>query len=280
MQYNEYRPCRHLQPYVECYWSARSEQPPFRDRENLIPDGTIELMFNFGDDYSQVLEKATRPVKGSHVIGIRRKALIISQTRRQNFFCIRFRPGGFYPLFRIPVHEFSGGFFQIEELLPEEFQTLEYRLFEADTDRTRVKITEHFLLQKMQAYIPDYRLVQAMSQTLMASPGLRVETLADQFNTNYKTIERKFLDVIGLTPVKLVNIKRFNLAVHTLYSGRFDSLVGVAYASGYYDQSHFIRQFKKLAGTTPRRFLEEQFTIVKVIQPALAERLSKSYNFS
>ena len=97
-------------------------------------------------------------------------------------------------------------------------------------------------------------------------------------NTNYKTIERKFNRVIGLPPSHFLKIRRFNKALHTIYACKYDTLTEVALDSGYYDQSHFIREFKQLTRYTPSEFLKEQFTIVEVIQPALAKRLSKSYN--
>lgn len=116
MEYREYKPNRHLAKYIECFWSAYSEKPPFRERESLIPDGTIELMFNFGDDYEQFLDDRKIPVKGSHIIGIRKNSLIISQTRKQDFFCIRFKPGGTYPFFKIPARLFSNGFYTLQDL--------------------------------------------------------------------------------------------------------------------------------------------------------------------
>lgn len=280
MEYNEYKPCRHLAPYVECYWSACADRPPFREQESLIPDGTIELMFNFGDDYSQIIDNQKRVVKGSHIIGIRRQSLVISQTCRQDFFCIRFKPGGCFPVFNIPAHEFSNGFYQIRELFDHELDTLEQQLYEAETNRERVELTEHYLMGKLGDDLRDYRFVQACCRALLYDPSNGVGAVADQFNTSYKTIERKFLDVVGLTPSRLLTIKQFNLAVHTMYSCSYDSLTEVAHACGYYDQSHFIRKFKQLTNLTPGAFLKQQFTIVKVIQPALAERLSKSYNFS
>lgn len=50
MIYREFTPHPLLAQYIECYWKADADRPPFRDTESLIPDGTIELMFNFGDD--------------------------------------------------------------------------------------------------------------------------------------------------------------------------------------------------------------------------------------
>ncbi|SHF82115.1 Helix-turn-helix domain-containing protein [Fodinibius roseus] len=280
MIYREYKPSPQLAVYVECYWSAKAEQPPFNEQESLIPDGTIELMFNFGDHYSQVIDDREKLIKGSHVIGIRKQSLFISQTSKQNFFSIRFKPGGFFPFFKIPVYKFANGFYQISELFNRELNTLEYQLYEAANNRKRVEIIEQFLLNKLSQQPEDFAFVQTCAKRLVTDSSCTVEHLADQFSSNYKTIERKFLDVIGLTPSKLRTVKRFNQAVHAMYSGNYNSLAEIAYASGYYDQSHFIRQFKKLASATPRQFLEQQLTIVKVIQPALAKRLSNSYNFS
>src|ERR1044072_3807624 len=110
MEYKEYKPHLLLSPYIECYWSALADRPPFRAQESLIPDGTIELMFNFGDDYAQIKDDEKVRVKGSHIIGIRKQSLLISQTNKQNIFSVRFKPGGSYPFFRIPAHLFSNTF--------------------------------------------------------------------------------------------------------------------------------------------------------------------------
>ncbi|PPL02321.1 DUF6597 domain-containing transcriptional factor [Parapedobacter indicus] len=80
MIYTEYKPHTLLAPYIECYWQADADRPPFREVESLIPDGTVELMFNFGDDYHEVTGRRQARVKGSHIIGIRKRALQISQS--------------------------------------------------------------------------------------------------------------------------------------------------------------------------------------------------------
>ncbi|HXS35566.1 MAG TPA: AraC family transcriptional regulator [Flavipsychrobacter sp.] len=279
MEYKEYKPCKHLSLYVECYWSAYSDKPPFREKESLIPDGTIELMFNFGEDYSQIKDEQKSVVKGSHIIGIRRQSLVISQTGKQNFFCIRFKLGGTYPFFKIPVHLFANDFYTLQDLFGNEFRELEEQLFDALDNTTRVAITEKYLLRKLRHLSGEYSMVSKCIHEIRNSATSNIKELSVQYNTNYKTLERRFNNIMGLTPAELIKINRFNNAVLLMYSCRFDSLTNIAYECGYYDQSHFIREFRQLTNFSPKEFLKEQFTIVQVIQPALAERMSKSYNF-
>lgn len=279
MEYREYKPNKHLANYIECFWSAYAERPPFRERESLIPDGTIELMFNFGDDYDKISGDRKISVKGSHIIGIRKRALVISQTQKQDFFCIRFKLGGTYPFFRIPAHLFSNDFYALQDLFGYRFRELEEQLYEVNDNKKRILITERYLMKLLHSQSDKYKFVDHCMREMFLGKALQIDGLASRFNTNYKTLERKFNDVIGLTPSELLSISRFNNAVMTLYSCKYTSLTDVAYVCGYYDQSHFIREFRKLTGYTPGEFLKQQFTIVQVIQPALAERLSKSYNF-
>ncbi len=278
MEYKEYKPHPLLASFVECYWSAYSQKPPFREKESLIPDGSIELMFNFGDNYAELQHGQKKIVKGSHVIGIRKQSLHISQTNKQHFFSIRFKLGGTYPFFNIPTNLFAGAFFEVDTLLGRDYLLLEEQLWESPTNEKRVEIAELFLLKRLHSHAKDYDFVSRCSGMLLANNHPSVQALAKDAGTNYKALERKFKKVLGLTPAELIKIKRFNKAVLSMYACRHSSLTGIAYESGYYDQSHFIREFKQLAHYTPREFLKEQFTIVQVIQPALADRMSKSYN--
>lgn len=274
MEYREFAPDRKLSPFIECYWSAVADRPPFQDQEALIPDGTIELMFNFGDSYQYLSGGGWSDVNRGHIIGIRRKALYISQANKQDFFCVRFKPGGTFPFFRIPAHHFADIILRVDELLPYEYSMLEGRLFERNEPKSRVDLLNVFFLKKLK----DIPVSWTTTQRFVALSQQGVFKIQD-LDFHYKTLERHFKTTAGLSPEHYLKIRRFNQAVKIMYSGKFSSLTEVAYDAGYYDQSHFIRDFKRFSGQTPLQFLKSKFKIVEVIQPALADRLSKSYNF-
>lgn len=276
MDYREYTPDRRLSSFIECYWSAVADRPPFQEQEALIPDGTIELMFNFGDPYQHLLtDHRASEVRSAHLIGIRRKALLIAQSSRQDFFCVRFKPGGTFPFFKIPAHLFADTILHINELLPREYTELEHQLYELPNTAARIKLMDTFFLNKLGDLPIQWKTAQQFIGLSHTAPFRIRDT-----EYHYKTLERHFKVATGLKPEEFLKIRRFNRAVKVMYSGQCRTMTEVAYETGYYDQSHFIRDFKRFSGQTPLQFLKSRFKIVEVIQPALAERLSKSYNFS
>lgn len=199
MIYTEHKPHIFLAPYIECYWQADAERPPFREVESLIPDGTVELMFNFGDDYHEVTGSGRERIKGSHIIGIRRRALQISQSSNQHIFSVRFRPGGTYPFFGIPMHQFANGFWDLHHLMGNVHTELEDRLYHADA-AVRIRLMNDFFLRKLHNSEMAHTLAAASAGWMAGHPAAPISEVCRMFNTHYKVLERSFKAVIGLSP--------------------------------------------------------------------------------
>jgi len=244
MKYVEYRPHPALQPYIECYWSAQAEKPPFQNQEALIPDGTIELMFNFSDAYQEIQAGESIDVKGSHIIGIRKKSLFIQQADRQDFFTVRFKLGGSYPFFKIPAYLFSNRFTGLRDLLGADYNFLEEALYECSDNQHRKQLLDQFFLKRLQANSTQQQTFHQFIRIVKEQRSKKVMQICSENYIHYKTLERHVKQVCGLNPREYLKIRRFNLAIKQMYACQLDTLTDVAYAVGYYEHAHFIRDFK------------------------------------
>lgn len=107
--------------------------------------------------FSKIIGEESCNINGSHVIGIRKNTLVISQTKKHDFFCTRFRLGGTYSFFKIPAYFFSTGFYSLEELFDYEFRYIEEELYEIKDNRKRIELIWRIVCRNRTIY--KYRFV-------------------------------------------------------------------------------------------------------------------------
>lgn len=282
MQYFEIPPHPLLNNMIECYWVMRNKgQSSFVHRERVISDLSMEIFFNFGSPYTRnELDHASQPevVKGSHLIGLRKKAIMISQSDKINIMAVRFKPGGLSRLLRRPLSEFTHQIVKIEEIFGSEAAILEEHLYELGTDRSRADFLDTFFLQM---YYPegsrslygDHRMLQFITDWIFKTSGtLPVQSICQELNIGYKKLERMFKKHIGIPPKLFCRIVRFHSTISALLmSSRSDLL-----QYPFYDQSHLIKEFHQFAGLSPRQFLANRLFISD--QLANPDRVSNFYN--
>ena len=118
-----------------------------------------------------------------------------------------------------------------------------------------VVIVEHFLLNKLTSPDTINRIAkESVALILQLNGKLSVDILAEQLQVNRRQLERNFASAIGLSPKQLSKIIKFQAALKQLSANQFQSLTAVAYEGHYYDQSHFIKDFKEFTGISPKRF--------------------------
>lgn len=89
---------------------------------------------------------------------------------------------------------------------------------------------------------------------LAINEQLAIDELSHKMNVNRRQLERKFSSVIGLSPKQLSKIIRLQSTLKMLLKDEFTSLSALAYEGNYYDQAHFIKDFKEFTGLTPKEF--------------------------
>ena len=132
----------------------------------------------------------------------------------------------------------------------EDFEKMEVQ-YSSKTDKQKIVID--FLQHLLRNQTADKSIVQAINIINETKGQVRVDELAYKVYNSKRNFERKFKVATGLTPKQFIINVRFQHSVNLLQSN--NDLIGIAYSSGYYDQSHFIHEFKEITGVTPEKFL-------------------------
>lgn len=171
---------------------------------------------------------------------------------------VRFKPYGLKAFTRLHCTElFKSECVDIEILFGKQLTgEIHERLLHVSTDAERVAILESFLL-KVYTHEED-RLLEALVDTINKSPEqIRISELAGRFGTSERKIHRLFSKHIGIPPKDYSSLIRFRHIMRS-FNEKQDDILGIALGAGYFDQSHFIKDFRSFTGMTPSAFMEEQ----------------------
>ncbi len=127
-------------------------------------------------------------------------------------------------------------------------------LSEASTDKLRIRIIETFLISKLNDYKQDSLITLAIEFIKKQNGIVRIKTLATDLNISQDPFEKRFRAVVGATPKQFASIVRLRHLIKN-YS-TFPSLTEASHEAGYFDQSHFIKDFRLFTGKSPKEFLK------------------------
>lgn len=168
-----------------------------------------------------------------------------------DYFGIRFRPGQAPRLAGINIAELVNSHRDIYEVNGESIQALADRLLATCNHAERQQIMEDAIRDCLMTPAPDPRCLRASSLLDDHGGQLSVKELADKVGIHARSLERLFQAELGLTPKRMIRLIRLRRVMLHIHERNFTTLADLAYACGYADQSHMIREFKHLTGCLP-----------------------------
>ena len=129
---------------------------------------------------------------------------------------------------------------------------LNEQLVAAPNHAARIRLVENFLLRNAAPTQVDPTIQAAVALIAQAPTLPRVDELAQQIGLSQSALERRFRRVVGVSPRKFVSLVRFRKVLQLRNTG--SDLTTIAHAAGYYDQPHFIKDFKRFTGQAPQPF--------------------------
>lgn len=129
------------------------------------------------------------------------------------------------------------------------------QLLECQTEAEQFSCLSNFLLRLLRA--DDHETDQVNFAVTALKEGKKLSFIQQQLGISERSLERLFLNHVGMTPMLYGRISRFQRALAFLRQGKYRSLTDVAYLLGFFDQSHFIRDFRWFSGVSPRVYLQK-----------------------
>jgi len=256
MNYQTFPPNNELSILVKCYWTLENPKEENPHRQRIVPDGCMEMIFNYGDLYKQYLEDGSNLIQPRcFVFGQITSPLDIEPAGSTEIFAVRFHPEGFLPFATLPIREMENRAVPLEELFGGDGLVIEEEMLKVANITDRINSIEKFLTGRLVNPESIDHIVKATVETILNINGnLSIDELSRQMNINRRQLERRFSSVIGLSPKQLSKIIRLQAALKMLLGDRFTSLTSLAYEGEYYDQAHFIKDFKEFTGLSPKQF--------------------------
>lgn len=252
-----FRPCESLAPYVRYYWVFRSSRPL---SELTFPIGCPQIIFHkktplFVPELNVAQHRFT-------VSGQVNFSSHLSSEGRVEMIVVVFRPHTMNLFLGVPAsqfynHEVSG--YDIEN---KQLNELADRIFDCEDVARCISFIESWLLIQITNSFSNaanqLKRISAVVEQIIHTPQISIDELSSCACWSKKQFERQFKTFVGINPKEYARIVRFQkvLSILQKQSNKELNYAQIAYLSGYSDQSHMIREFTSYSGHTPSRLIK------------------------
>jgi len=233
-----YAPSPDLAHLVERFWFVEWDlREPFT--QGVVTHPSVNLAFE--PDYALVFGVVTG--RSDHTIEGRGKVV-----------GCKFRPGGFHPFVPVPAVSLTDRVASLEDTFGAPGD-LHERVLEARIDRAQIAVVEAFLRARMPEPDPQVETVGAIMRTILGTPELtRVEQLVERTGMSSRSLQRLFREYVGVTPKWVLQRVRLHEAAERIAEEPSTDAAMLALDLGYFDQPHFIKDFKAVVGRSPSEY--------------------------
>ena len=268
MKYQQIIPGERLRPYVKCYYIFES-QTKVEVNDTVFPGGDMEIIFNLGEGiWQSSINDVFCTTPQVELWGKLTQPLDIKSVGKNTMLGIKFYPHSAAYFLNDEAREFNNQVSDLKDLLGASVRILHSKLREVQQLEKRIELIEDFLLsrlaskeKRMDNITMIGRVVKEMQKT--DTPDY-IDAIAVRYNISSRYLGKLFLQYTGVTPKLYNKINRFQQSLQLVTENKL-SLTSIAYECGYFDQSHFIRDFKFFTGFTPSAYTPASYPVSQVL---------------
>ncbi|WP_456440338.1 helix-turn-helix domain-containing protein [Psychroserpens sp.] len=255
MQFKKHKASRGYEHLIAYFWTIKSSE---YDKDNssyrFVPDAYVDWVFHLETPWQcdfPDIESQSKTGK-FHVFGqIKKHINLTLPDGNLNVFGVKFHPWMANEIWKVDMCYLTNGCLDLTDLGLPEMNVLQERICMANSIDERVQIVETYLLPYLN-YNDNKSLKYAFSSLTIETNHLK--TL--DTGIGLRRLEQRFKNEIGISPKLFLRTCRINAVIDKMKENTNQSLTQLALEYHYYDQSHFIKDFKQFTGFSPSRFLK------------------------
>jgi AraC-like DNA-binding protein len=236
---------------------------PDHHLERVLPDASVNLIIDLDTGAKHVFDNDSlakiSAYRKAWVSGVQRGFLTIEATPNSSMLVVRMKPGWAASLLGVPLKEISNQVVDGDLVFGSDLWTLRDELLEIPTPEGKLKRLERFLCDRLRPQMIPHGAVEFAMRTLSATAdGLTVNRVHLDVGFSRKHLAGLFEHWVGITPKAYQRICRFQQVLAEIERHQKVNWTRLALDCGYYDQSHFINEFKQFCGMNPSQYLVEK----------------------
>ncbi|HVW14541.1 MAG TPA: helix-turn-helix domain-containing protein [Mucilaginibacter sp.] len=247
-----YVPSDVLKPYIQ---SLMVSESALAQSYTIFPGTSLVMGFQYKGKLAYQGNNAAISLATAGITGILNSFRVFENTADIGTVLVIFKESGAVHFFSEPLHELYNESLSLEHFVKrDQLTTLQEQLSLAGDNSARITMVEDFLLSRLDSRKDDLMVNAAIEQIYLYKGNIRMIELADKLYTSKSPLEKRFRHAVGTTPKKFANIIRMKAALLAMQSPLIEN---TDYRMGFYDQAHFIHDFKNFTGDTPEQYLKK-----------------------
>ena len=261
MRFSSSKPTASLAGSVENFWLYEGYEGEHAN-ERILPTGTIELVINLRENELRIYD-ADRTDRcsryaGAVVSGAYGKGFVSDSQEEAFIIGIHFKPGGAFPFLGLPADELADSHIDLETLWGNSANLLRERLCEATTPEDRFEILQEALIKNLFRPMESHYAVAHALDAMDRRVDVSVRDIVKDVGLSQRRFAELFKREVGMTPKLFSRVQRFQRARGAIHvEDDPPDWADIALECGYFDQSHFIREFLEFSGSTPAAYFAE-----------------------
>lgn len=239
---------------------------PVHSMDRFLPDGNAEFIIELTDNAKHIYDNETltelQTFRHAWVSGVRTQPITIPSGRGSRMLIVAFKKGKAHPFYDFPMSELADLVVDADLIFGKKLCNLREQLLNTPSIHQMFLLIEEFLLQQagdsLHANTPSKCVEYAVSNITNRPNILGFQQLSSEMGYSQKHFINLFKKQVGVPPKQYLKIMRFQKAICEIENKQLIHWGSVAMESGFYDQAHFINDFKSFSGFTPNEYMKRK----------------------